>query len=178
MPDALKEEILLRLLSVLPEFANGRLGNFSRILGGADTTIHAFDLISQSGVVPMVVRVYRPGSIDHARREYTVMERLHSAGISVPKPYVFVQDSTAIGETYLVMERIDGPLLSDALLASQGTLRFDRLLKEYVKDLAALHALDAGLFVSGLSSSCCQSPLTCPRRAGATEEHHQRAQHH
>jgi aminoglycoside phosphotransferase (APT) family kinase protein len=140
--DSFKNEIIAQISSDNPELSNARIDKFTPILGGADTTIYGFDFISDSETLPLVVRIYRSAFSHSARREFKIMEILHSEGISVPKPYIFKEKSNATGRTYIVMERIDGSLLSDELQKSKSTPRFGQLLETSVRDLIAIHSLD------------------------------------
>ncbi|MHA1904410.1 MAG: phosphotransferase [Candidatus Thorarchaeota archaeon] len=118
------------------------MSEFKQIFGGADTTIYGFDIISDSESIPLILRIYRPAFSDSARREYSVLQNLHVEGISVPTPYLFNEKSDVTGRAYIIMERIDGSLLSDELFNSQSTPRFNQLIESFVGNLVAIHLVD------------------------------------
>jgi len=137
-----KEEIFEQIANEYPDLGKSRINEFNQILGGADTTIYGFDLISDSKSIPLILRIYRPNYSASAKWEYTVMRNLHAEGIQVPRPYLFNEESSTTGRAYFVMERINGPLLSDELFASRSTPRFDQLLELFVRNLVAIHSVD------------------------------------
>ncbi|MFX0106794.1 MAG: phosphotransferase family protein [Candidatus Hodarchaeota archaeon] len=140
--DSFKKEIIVNISQNYPDLRNARIDEFTQILGGADTTIYGFDLISDSTTIPLVLRIYRSAFSHSARREFKILQILHSEGISVPKSYLFKEESEATGRTYIIMERIKGPLLSDELRLSQSTPRFDQLLETSMRHLVSIHSLD------------------------------------
>jgi len=118
------------------------MSEFKQIFGGADTTIYGFDLVSDSVSIPLILRIYRPIFSGSAKKEFSILQKLHAGGIGVPKPYLYVEKSDTTGRAYMVMERIEGALLSDALHASQSTHQFDQLLESFVRNLVAIHSVD------------------------------------
>ena len=140
--DVYKEEIIEKIGVEHPALRNSRMSEFQQIFGGADTTIYGFDLISDSESIPLILRIYRPVFSGSAKKEFTVLQKLHAGGIGVPKPYLCVEKSDTTGRAYIIMERIEGPLLSDELTASQSTPRFDQLVESFARNLVAIHSLD------------------------------------
>jgi len=139
---AYKEEIIEKIAIEYPALRNSRMSEFKQIFGGADTTIYGFDLVSDSVSIPLILRIYRPVFSGSAKKEFSVLQKLHAGGISVPKPYLYVEKSDTTGRAYMVMERIEGPLLSDELAASRSTPRFDQLVESFVRNLVTIHSLD------------------------------------
>ncbi|MHA2235674.1 MAG: phosphotransferase family protein [Candidatus Thorarchaeota archaeon] len=140
--ESFKKEIIAHISQDNPDLSNPRIDDFTPILGGADTTIYGFDLISDPKTLPLIVRIYRPAFSHSARREFGILQILHAEGISVPKPHLFKEESEATGRTYIVMERIEGSLLSAELQKSKATPRFNQLLETSIMDLVAIHSLD------------------------------------
>ncbi|MGY5854929.1 MAG: phosphotransferase [Candidatus Thorarchaeota archaeon] len=143
-----KEEILEILSKDYPDFKKSRMSEFRRILGGADTTIYGFDLTSDSATIPLIMRLYRPAFSDSALKEFSVIQNLHTRGVGVPRPYLLNENSKSTGRAYIVMERIEGNLLSDELHASYSSSRFNQLLELFVRNLVAIHSVD---WTEGLS---------------------------
>ncbi len=135
-------EIIESLKLQFPDFNRIHLDNFQQILGGADTTIYGFDFISETESIPLILRIYRPAYSDSARREFTVMRNLYTEGISVPRPYICTENSSATGKSYIVMERIEGAILSNVLNSTRSTPRFDALLQSFVENLVLIHSID------------------------------------
>ncbi len=140
--DDYKKEILDQIGQEYQEFEGAAIGEFNRILGGADTTIYGFDILSEKKRIPLILRIYRPQYSSSASREFEVMLKLYKAGISVPKPYIINEESEVAGSSYIIMERIEGRNLSEALLESQGTPRFHVLLESFAKNLVEINQLD------------------------------------
>ncbi|MHA2207193.1 MAG: phosphotransferase [Candidatus Thorarchaeota archaeon] len=140
--DDYKEEILEKIVVEYPELRNSRMNEIRQIFGGADTTIYGFDLVSDSKSIPLILRIYRPAFSDSARREFRVLQSLHVEGIRVPRPYLCNEKSDATGRAYIIMERVEGPLLSDELSSSKSTPRFNQLLESFVGNLVEIHSLD------------------------------------
>jgi aminoglycoside phosphotransferase (APT) family kinase protein len=140
--DNYKEEIIEKIAVEYPALKTSRMSEFKQIFGGADTTIYGFDLVSDSRSIPLILRIYRPAFSDSAMREFRVLQSLHAEGIGVPRPYLCNENSATTGRAYIIMERIEGPLLSDVLHASQSKPRFNQLLKSFVGNLVAIHSLD------------------------------------
>jgi len=140
--NAYKDEIVEKMNVEHPALRNSRMSEFKQIFGGADTTIYGFDLVSDSVSIPLILRIYRPIFSGSAKKEFSILQKLHAGGIGVPKPYLYVEKSDTTGRAYMVMERIEGALLSDALHASQSTHQFDQLLESFVRNLVAIHSVD------------------------------------
>ena len=129
-----------------------KLGSFSQILGGADTSIFAFDLVSDTLVVPLILRIYRPEHTSSARREYQIMRGLYAAGFRIPRPYILIEKLSTLDRACIVMERIQGQLLSEEVLSSYPGARSDQLIREYMKAMAGLHSIDWSQHLSFLDS--------------------------
>ncbi|MFW9848065.1 MAG: phosphotransferase family protein [Candidatus Thorarchaeota archaeon] len=136
------DEIIELLRLQFPDFNRIQLDNFQQILGGADTTIYGFDFASETETIPLILRIYRPAYSDSARREFTVMRNLYTEGISVPRPYICNENSSATGKSYIVMERIEGDILSNVLNSTYSTPRFDVLLESFVENLVKINSID------------------------------------
>ncbi len=137
-----RDEILELVSEKYPEYRDCGLSAFKQILGGADTTIFSFDLVSDSHSLPFILRIYRPQASGTGRKEFRVLQNLYARGVGVPRPYIYNGESSVTGRAYIIMERIDGPLLSEELLASQSTHRFNELVEMFVRNLVAIHSVD------------------------------------
>ena len=161
----IKQELHSRLTDAYPEMANMRMEGFSRILGGATTIIFSFDLVSDSCSIPLILRIYDATQVESARREFQTISALHDEGVRVPKPYIINTDSIAMKKPYLVIERIEGDILSYELMALQSGARYDTLLRNYVQEMAALHSMDwSGRFSFLDSRGMLENPEQFPLR--------------
>ncbi len=148
----IEAEIFDQLTSACPDFKDYQISTFTRVLGGADTTIFSFDLISTSKTIPLILRIFRPNFTESAKREFQTLIRLHSRGLKVPKPYFWVPKSTQLGCAYIVMERIDGKLLADVLHAVRSDERFLHLIHKFIINLVAIHSIKWSNAFSSLAS--------------------------
>jgi aminoglycoside phosphotransferase (APT) family kinase protein len=90
------------------------VGEFRQVLGGRSRQTALFALRNAPGVPGhLVVQRLLPGLKTNAAfapmaTQYEVLERLHRAGLKVPKPFCFDADSEALGSPFLVTERSAG----------------------------------------------------------------------
>jgi aminoglycoside phosphotransferase (APT) family kinase protein len=147
-----QSEISRHLISSYSELSGLHQSSFSQIHGGADTSIFAFDLRRDSVTVPLILRIHRPENSGSARREYQIMKGLHSAGFDIPKPYILLEKLSTLDRACIVMERIQGQLLSEEIRNSYPGSRCDRLIREYMKTMAMLHSIDWAQHLSFLDS--------------------------
>ena len=76
-------------------------------------------------------------------REFTILSALHPYLSAVPKPYIYVKDSTIIGSEFLLMERKNGIVLDTHFPSgTENTKEIARQLSEKMVDsLVALHSI-------------------------------------
>jgi aminoglycoside phosphotransferase (APT) family kinase protein len=132
--------------SAFPNWQNVRTSRFAYLADGWESVIYAFDLDYLAGEEPhhegLVLRIY-PGADPRpkARREYEAIFRLGKAGYPVPRVFLLECDHSPFTQPFILMERIEGrPLwnaLSDAQPAEQAIL-----LERYSELYVRLHRLD------------------------------------
>jgi aminoglycoside phosphotransferase (APT) family kinase protein len=108
--------------------------------GGVSARVTAIELIRSSGAHETVVlRQPNPSRLEEnpraARQEYTLLSRLHRAGLPVPAAIDLDDSGEVAGAPYLVMEYIDG-----AAKFAPETL--DRALTYLAEQLVTIHAVD------------------------------------
>ena len=86
-------------------------------------------------------------------REYRVLSQLHPVYAPAPRPFLYCEDPSVLGDAFYVMERRNGVILRKQLPSGLGIdeTTAKRLSEALIDNLVALHALDyhsAGL--SGL----------------------------
>lgn len=108
--------------------------------GGVSARVTAIELIRSSGAGETVVlRQPNPARLEEnpraAWQEYTLLSRLHRAGLPVPAAIDLDDSSEVLGAPYLVMEYIDGA-------ATVAPEMLDRALTSLAKQLATIHGAD------------------------------------
>lgn len=108
--------------------------------GGVSARVTAIELARSSGAHETVVlRQPNPSRLEAnpraARQEYTLLSRLHRAGLPVPAAIDLDDSGEVAGAPYLVMEHIDG-----AVTFAPETL--DRALAYLAEQLVTIHAVD------------------------------------
>ena len=135
----------------LPSWASLRASDLTRISSGWECEIYSFTLegdeAGERRREELILRVY-PGNDGacKAAREFDVMSRLHRAGYPVPRMLVLESDDALLGNPFVVMEKIDGPMLGPIIQESSGE-RKQRLIALFCKLFADLHSLDWRPFV-------------------------------
>lgn len=117
-------------------------GGFNQILGGADTEIFSFTvmMLNEPKSKHLIIRIYRDGAtIELSRREFETLDQLYKAGLSVPKPYGFTGPDNALRRPFIIMEKIEGELLSDLFYKRKD--ESDRLIEGFVQNLVKIHDL-------------------------------------
>jgi aminoglycoside phosphotransferase (APT) family kinase protein len=83
---------------------------------------------------------------EKARNEFTGMKQLHASGYPVPEVFAFDAGDPPLARPFVVMERVDGQRLSDALRAAPTETQ-TALLSHFCELFVRLHALDWHPFV-------------------------------
>ena len=129
--------------------------NLLRITTGWETNIYAFTLRhgqAHERSEPMILRLYAgEDGPEKAERESAVMHALHAAAYPVPHVWTVQTATEPLGSPFLLLERIEGPLLLDAFVAASESRR-QELLTLFCITLADLHALDWRIAPPALTS--------------------------
>ena len=136
----LKQEIIECLRLVLPFKGEIYVTNFQRLLG-ADTETFSFSYVNNSTEIPLIFRLYRKIS-DRAENEYTTLQALTNAGISVPKPYIWRKTSQTLLRSFLIMEKIPGELLSDYILKTESETQRMEGFQLFIQEMVNIHKYD------------------------------------
>jgi aminoglycoside phosphotransferase (APT) family kinase protein len=75
-------------------------------------------------------------------REFRVLSALSPTGLPVPRPYALCEDDSVIGSMFYVMEKVEGRILRDPLLADLSPVDRRAAYFSMVETLARLHGLD------------------------------------
>ena len=120
------------------------------LASGWETTVFEFSLRSASkpfAAIPagqsMVLRFYQgPAADAKGAREHTTIARLFAAGYSVPRPYVFEADRSALGAPFLIMQRLAGGTLFALRSFPSAFKTFSMAFFSFVRAQARLHKFD------------------------------------
>lgn len=74
-------------------------------------------------------------------REFRVLRALHPTGLPVPRPFALCEDEGVIGGMFYVMEKAEGRIFRDPLLAELPPAERRQAYLAMVETLARLHAL-------------------------------------
>ncbi|WP_455464816.1 phosphotransferase family protein [Candidatus Hodarchaeum mangrovi] len=132
-----REELIQELKNQFPEQKGYKTDNFIR-LEGADTITYSFVFHYGKDKKTFVLRIFR-SITDQAEREFSTLNALHSANLSVPKPYLWKKDSPNIKKSYLIMERIPGILLANYFSETHDENKRNKLMHLFIRKLAELH---------------------------------------
>jgi len=99
----------------------------------------------------LVMRIYRNQSREKLSREYRALKMLKAKGIPVPEALMLEADGRAVGEPFMVMEKINGVSASYFLDNDENALSTVDMLARL---LASLHTIEpTTLFPCGVSKS-------------------------
>ncbi|HZP57927.1 MAG TPA: phosphotransferase [Dehalococcoidia bacterium] len=115
------------------------------ILGGFDTAIWAFSLRSADAryADPLIARVYRTaGEGARARYEAAVQNAVGGLGYPAPEALVVEERPDALGAPFVIMRRMPGRVMLDALIGVRGR----DMAKLLGRAHARLHGLDLAAF--------------------------------
>ncbi|MHA2031807.1 MAG: phosphotransferase family protein [Candidatus Kariarchaeaceae archaeon] len=116
---------------------------FSKILGGADTEIFSFtiEMKDESNSYELILRIYRKGAtINSSKREFDVLDKLFKAGLSVPKPYGFIGPDNSLNRPFLIMEKVDGGMLSEEFFKENSDPK--TMLVQFIQNLVKIHNIN------------------------------------
>ncbi len=109
-----------------------------RLTGGYDTLICRLELkdVDEYLARPLVLRVFHERKSYHAHFESTVQNALAAQGYPVPEVYFTCMDESVLGNTFIIMDYIEGETLDKLKLP------IDQLVGILGKTHAQLHCLD------------------------------------
>lgn len=134
---------------------NPRVCDLARIGDGWECEVFSFVLEGEQDGEPrresLILRVYQGDDASRkAAREFAAMRLLHDAGYPVPRLLALASEDSPLGKPFVIMEKIDGPVLGRVVEKSTGE-RQRGLLSTFSELLVDLHALDWRLFAPDAS---------------------------
>ena len=127
------------------------IAGFRRLAAGWECEVFAFDLLDgRDRAQPLVLRLYTgPEARGKAEHEFGVMRYLQGVGYPVPHVYLLELDSAVLGRPFVIMDRVDGELLSPVMHRAPFA-RKRELIARFVQLLVDLHSLDWRPLAPGL----------------------------
>ena len=131
MTEAMQARLQAYAEQVLPQWASPVVGPLARITDGWESELYTLALEHGPRAarqwVALVLRLYPgDGAADKAAHEFHGMRRLHAAGYPVPLVQHLCLENAALGQPFILMERIEGvplwPVLGERPPAEQRAL--------------------------------------------------------
>lgn len=139
----LDENALLDYLRGNTDFESDSIA-VTRCIGGNSNLTFLVELDSVSVILRTPPTVRSPRSANDMSREHVVLSAIAPHFPLAPKPILHCTDENVIGTDFLLLERIDGPIIRENIpsdLASSSEKR-NQLLDAFMKNLADLHSID------------------------------------
>lgn len=138
-----------------PRFPAGVRMSISDVTRLSDGEVYRFTVNytegDASGSEQRILKCYTPdvSGADRALKERHALHKLHEIGYPVPRPSIVELNHDVLGKPFVVMERISGFSLGDAM-ASADAERRDALIQLFTGLLLDLHDLGAEVLVPNL----------------------------
>lgn len=128
------------------QLASGKIEivDLASIADGWECEVYRFGLVSNGGArrEELILRIYQgTDAALKAAAEFAILDEMHGAGYPVPRARALVTDSSPLGKPFVLMERIEGPVLGPLLRLPTGGLDVEGF-RRFAGLLARLHALD------------------------------------
>lgn len=127
-----------------------------RMLGGFDTLIYSFELRDPPPALagPLILRVYRDArGPERAPHEGSIQNAVAALGFPTPRILLTCTDRAVLGGAFLVMPRLPGRVMLDALFGPR-IVRIPALLAALQ---ARLHTLDSDAFRQRIAAAPCSA---------------------
>jgi aminoglycoside phosphotransferase (APT) family kinase protein len=140
------------LARLAPEWCAGArsIVGVARLSGGASQETWAFDLITDAGVAPMILRRAPPGyraspmSVG-LEAEATLMQRAGEAGVPSPFVRLVLRPEHGLGRGF-IMDRVEGETIARKILRDDAFAQVrPKLARQLGEILARIHAIDPAL---------------------------------
>jgi aminoglycoside phosphotransferase (APT) family kinase protein len=136
----------------LGRLLGGEVAGAERLSGGASRETWAFDLVgSDSPDRPLIVQLVRSGLPRTAMAtEASLLRAARAAGVPVARVVAASDAPDALGQPFIVLERVDGETIARRILRDDGhTAARPLLVAQCARALARLHSMPAAA-VDGL----------------------------
>ncbi len=145
-PSKIRSRLSQFLAARFPEWPNVQASGLADRTTGWETEVYSFVAQYQAGSESrredLVLRLYPGrGAVEKAGREFCFLQAMYRVGYPVPRPVALEADGSTFGWPFLIMERIEGRPLSEAMDRAKEPER-ERLLALFCRLMVNLHALD------------------------------------
>ena len=141
------------------------VSSFVQLAGGWEADIYAFDVSPElsNGLDRLVLRMYSGAEGGRkACREFSGIGLLAGCGYPVPQVVSFDSEGAALGRPFLIMQRIEGTLLGEAMIDDDRLHEAPTL--DFVRLMVDLHELDWRPFAEPLTGETDPEPVRRARR--------------
>lgn len=139
-----------------PSRTDLRIRDLASVGAGWECDVFSFVLEGQEAGTArrenLILRVYAGSDVvQKSAREFAALRQLHRSGYPVPRALALEQEGSPLSRPFVIMERIEGPLLGE-LWPRTSPQRRRELLALFLNLFVDLHALDWRPFVADPSS--------------------------
>ncbi|MDH5616279.1 MAG: phosphotransferase [Acidimicrobiia bacterium] len=142
------------------------VSSFVQLAGGWEADIYAFDVSPalSNGLDRLVLRMYSGAEGGRkACREFSGIGLLAGCGYPVPQVVSFDSEGAALGRPFLIMQRIEGTLLGEAMIDDDDRLQEAPTL-DFVRLMVDLHELNWRPFAEPLTGETNPKSVRRARR--------------
>jgi aminoglycoside phosphotransferase (APT) family kinase protein len=143
----LQNQLLRYYREQIPAVKNPEIVDFAYISDGWENQVYAYTLEHNGGQDARILRIY-PGDDATARsqQEFAGMRTLFEQGYPVPEVFLYETDRRWLGDVFVIMQKIDGPLMGDVMDTSPPE-REKALIRRFAQLYVDLHRLDIEPFL-------------------------------
>ena len=140
--ETIQERLQAYLRGRIPEGKSLTVHKLASVSDGWETEVYEFDIESEEGLVPRILRVY-PGNDarEKSEREFRALAQLARMGYPVPRVFLLETTIAVLGHPFVIMERIFGGTLGHKLERSDE-VESKGLLTLFTELFVRLHRLD------------------------------------
>ena len=164
-------EISSQLLRLYADRESAQILDLARISDGWETDVYAFavehDQASGREREELILRLY-PGddAVGKSAREFSAMGKLYQLGYPVPRVVRLEQGSALLGKPFVVMEKIDGCLLTCTHSTGGPSRSIHRCTRRSVRMRQCVTNCHTGRGTRTLSSSTRSTPCSPGSESG------------
>jgi aminoglycoside phosphotransferase (APT) family kinase protein len=113
--------------------------NLSEIPSGWETDIYHVTITEDGNPRERILRVYHgDNGSQKSEKEFNAMKTLYDVGFPVPRVYLLESDTTKLGNAFVIMEKINGELMSHIMKKSEKA----EVITQFCTLFCDLHKID------------------------------------
>ena len=136
-----KQDIIRILKNNFLNINDNSIRDINYLPGGTDTKIYNFILKSDEMYIPLVLKLFRnrlPPT--RSQDEYLNLCQIFESKIKVPKPFGFLDNSCSFSQPFMIMEFIQGKLLSEVIYSNLN--QNNDLFTKFITNLVLIHNIN------------------------------------